>query len=150
MTYYVSFASHTLNFHQLINAFPDGLANILIWGYAEPALGMLVGNIATLRPLFQRMLHLGSSHSEDPRSKDPPGRISQPHRSHPYRDLEFELGTVADKRDDGLTSIQIHGGRESISSDNESQKQILENSDRLLERNKESIIVSQQVEINRS
>ena len=36
----------------------DGLANILIWGYAEPALGMIVGNVATLRPLFHRMLRL--------------------------------------------------------------------------------------------
>ncbi|KAI9934355.1 hypothetical protein ASPWEDRAFT_151946 [Aspergillus wentii DTO 134E9] len=30
-----------------------GVANVVIWGFAENAIGMIVGNVATLRPLFR-------------------------------------------------------------------------------------------------
>ncbi|GES57163.1 hypothetical protein ATEIFO6365_0001045000 [Aspergillus terreus] len=33
------------------------VANVVIWGFAENALGMTVGNIATLRPLFRTILN---------------------------------------------------------------------------------------------
>jgi hypothetical protein len=135
--------------YQIPTAYPTdpftvGLASILIWGYAGPASGMFAGNIAILRHLFQRMLHLGSRHSKQ---VDTPCGID---RSHPYRHLDFELGTVTDNKNTTLTSIQIRGGCESISSDTESQKQIVEMSERLLEGNREGIVVSQQVEIGRS
>ncbi|KAI4927831.1 hypothetical protein J4E85_006343 [Alternaria conjuncta] len=127
-----------------------GLANILIWGYAEPALGMLVGNIATLRPLFQRLLHLGSSGSHQPRSGTPHG-VSNPDRSHRYKpfDTELELGTVADNQDTHMPAIKVHAGRVSVSSDSESQKEILEKNDRFVNNNKDSIVVSRHVEISR-
>ncbi|KAF2846667.1 hypothetical protein T440DRAFT_541093 [Plenodomus tracheiphilus IPT5] len=130
-----------------------GLANILIWGYAEPALGMLVGNIATLRPLFQRMLRLGSEGSAQGRSNGTPGDSSAPVRTHPYKpfDPDYELGILDDNKTDHI-STQIHGGRnrrESVFSDSESQTQILEKSDGLPSR-KRGIVVSQQVEISHS
>jgi hypothetical protein len=124
--------------------FADGLANILIWGYAEPASGMFVGNITTLRPLFQRMPHLGSRHSK---KVDTLGGID---RLDPYRHLNFELGTVTGNKDTSLTSIQIRSSCESISSDTGSQKQTVEMSEGSLEGNRENIAVSQKVEISRS
>ncbi|KAI5371997.1 hypothetical protein J4E82_009299 [Alternaria postmessia] len=129
-----------------------GLANILIWGYAEPALGMLVGNIATLRPLFQRLLHLGSSGSQQPHSGGTPHGISgDGGRSHRYKpfDHEVELGTIADNKDGVIPSIQVRGGRSSVSSDSESQKEILEKNDRFVNNNKDSIVVSRHVEVSR-
>ncbi|KAH7041413.1 uncharacterized protein B0I36DRAFT_282345 [Microdochium trichocladiopsis] len=37
----------------------DALADIVIWGYAENGLGLIVGCMATLRPLFRRVFSLG-------------------------------------------------------------------------------------------
>ncbi|KAH9870913.1 hypothetical protein J1614_006485 [Plenodomus biglobosus] len=129
-----------------------GLANILIWGYAEPALGMIVGNIATLRPLFKRMLNLGSDSSAQGRPNGTPGDGSAPRRMHPYKpfDHDYELDVRVDSRGNHV-STQIHGGqgeRESIASETESQKHILEKSGSLPS-SKRGIVVSQQVEINR-
>ncbi|KAL1799703.1 hypothetical protein ACET3X_000045 [Alternaria dauci] len=130
-----------------------GLANILIWGYAEPALGMLVGNIATLRPLFQRILHLGSGSSQQPHSGGTPQGISgDGGRSHRYKpfDHELELGTIADNKDPHSPSFQVRGGRKnSVFSDSESQKEILEKNHRFLNNNKDSIVVSRHVEVSR-
>lgn len=41
----------------------DGVADVILWGYAENGVGMIVGCVATLRPLLQRVLKLGSSGS---------------------------------------------------------------------------------------
>ncbi|KAF2651340.1 hypothetical protein K491DRAFT_607097 [Lophiostoma macrostomum CBS 122681] len=129
-----------------------GLANLLIWGYAEPALGMIVGNIATLRPLFRTMLNLGSDESAQALSKGMPGGSGIPKHSHPYKsfDGDYELNTVVGK-DVNVTPTRIHGGengRGSISSDNESQKRILDTGKKgkRMSRNRE-MDVSQQVEI---
>jgi hypothetical protein len=126
----------------------DGLANILIWGYAEPALGMIVGNIATLRPLFRRILHLGTEESDPSNSKGTPSGFSNVKRAHPYKpfdiDEDHELAGVSGRGKGTLLETQIHGGRDgrsSLSSDSESQKHILDN---------KHIVVSQQVEISRS
>lgn len=113
---------------------------------------MLVGNIATLRPLFQWLLHLGSSSSQQPHSGGTPHGISgDGGRSHRYKafDHEVELGTIADNKDAVIPSIQVRGGRSSVSSDSESQKEILEKSDRFLNNNKDSIVVSRHVEVSR-
>jgi hypothetical protein len=113
---------------------------------------MLVGNIATLRPLFQRLLHLGSSGSHQPHSGGTPHGLSNGERSHRYKpfDHELELGTVTDNKDRHVPSIQVHAGRGSVSSDSESQKEILEKNDRFLSNNKDSIVVSRHVEVSRS
>jgi hypothetical protein len=121
---------------------------------------MIVGNIATLRPLFRRVLRLGAD-SQESSSKNTPGNAhSGPIRSHPYKpfDHEHELGAVggAMRKDNANINIEtrIRGGaytgRESLSSDNESQRQILGG-----ERNggfyrSKGILVSQEVEIRRS
>lgn len=114
---------------------------------------MLVGNIATLRPLFRHLLNLGSEDSTPAHTKGTPGNSGIPNRSHPYKsfDHDYELGTVVGKGDNRL-STQIHGGqpgRSSASSDNESEKQILKKSGNRFFQNK-GIVVSQQVEISRS
>ncbi|TEY35781.1 hypothetical protein BOTCAL_0579g00040 [Botryotinia calthae] len=36
-----------------------GVSDVMIWGYAENGVGMIVGCISTLRPLFRRLLNLG-------------------------------------------------------------------------------------------
>jgi hypothetical protein len=113
---------------------------------------MLVGNIATLRPLFQRLLHLGSSGSQQPHSGGTPHGISgDGGRSHRYKpfDHEVELGTIVDNKDGHIPSIQVRGGRSSVSSDSESQKEILEKNHRFLNSNKDSIVVSRHVEVSR-
>jgi hypothetical protein len=38
-----------------------GIGDIVIWGYAENGIGMVVGCLSTLRPLFRRVFQLGSS-----------------------------------------------------------------------------------------
>jgi hypothetical protein len=111
---------------------------------------MLVGNIATLRPLFQRLLHLGSSGSQQPHSGETPHGLSNDGgRSHRYKpfDHELELGTIADNKDGHMPSIQVRGGRDSVSSDSESQKEMLGKNDRFLNNNKDSIVVSRHVEV---
>lgn len=35
------------------------ISDVVIWGYAENGVGMIVGCIATLRPLFRRVFNLG-------------------------------------------------------------------------------------------
>ncbi|KAI4625150.1 uncharacterized protein J4E87_004996 [Alternaria ethzedia] len=43
-----------------------GVSKVILWGYAENGVGMIVGCVATLRPLLQRVLKLGSSGSSHP------------------------------------------------------------------------------------
>ncbi|KAF1955477.1 hypothetical protein CC80DRAFT_549159 [Byssothecium circinans] len=127
-----------------------GVANILIWGYAEPALGMIVGNIATLRPLFRRVLKLDSSSPSGPHSNGTPRGPNNANRSHPYKsfDPEHELGTVVGngRTTDIRGGEQTHvGGRDSLGSDNESQKEILAG-----EGKNRGIFVSKQVDVSRT
>lgn len=83
---------------------------------------MIVGNIATLRPLFLRVFRLGSESSSNPHSNATP-RAFGTDRSHPYRSFgpEHELDTVVGRS----TRIQGGDGRSSLSSDGASEKQIL-------------------------
>ena len=41
----------------------DGVADVVLWGYAENGAGVIVGCVATLRPLLQRVLRLSGSGS---------------------------------------------------------------------------------------
>lgn len=36
-----------------------GISDVVLWGYAENGVGMIVGCVATLRPLFRRIFNLG-------------------------------------------------------------------------------------------
>jgi hypothetical protein len=119
---------------------------------------MMVGNIATLRPLFRHLLHLGSEDSSSPaqsHSKGISGGSALPKLSHPYKTFghDYELGTVLGKGEEGVLETQIRGGdgrRGSLDSDSESQKRILDtdNKHRRYSRS-QGIVVSQQVEITR-
>ena len=104
---------------------------------------MLVGNVATLRPLFHRVLRLGANGSEQANTRgETPGLASSKRQSHTYRPfyMDLELGTTTDNIFESQLSNQIHGGRTSLGSDSESQKQ---------SRDKSGIIVSHQVEVSR-
>ncbi|KAF7576992.1 hypothetical protein PtrSN002B_004345 [Pyrenophora tritici-repentis] len=48
-----------------------GVSDVVLWGYAENGVGMIVGCVATLRPLLQRVLRLGSSGSSNPNHQTP-------------------------------------------------------------------------------
>ncbi|KAH8900972.1 hypothetical protein GQ53DRAFT_633272, partial [Thozetella sp. PMI_491] len=136
-----------------------GLANILIWGYAEPAIGMIVGNLATLRPLVRRMLQLDNSSGSGTSKFTPMGGRE---RAHPYRSFDTELGPIdGDRKNDIMSSIQIEGGtpttkgRASLSSDGDSQKLILEGTYKNATANKRrsgshGIVVSRRVDISHS
>ncbi|KAF3013689.1 hypothetical protein E8E14_001495 [Neopestalotiopsis sp. 37M] len=107
-----------------------GLANIVIWGYAENGIGMFVGNLSTLRPLFRRVLGLGGSSGQTaPSGMTPNGLPSK--ATHPYRSFDpgYEMGTMHSikEKPSMATSTQIVGNdRSSLSSDGESQKHIME------------------------
>lgn len=117
---------------------------------------MFVGNLATLRPLFRRMLKLGGSDNDTaPNKLTPNGFPSQSRRTYKSFDASYELGSVSQSTEkDGavLNSTQIRGGvdgvgRSRISSDTESQKQILDTATRSYGPN--DIMVSRQINISR-
>lgn len=126
---------------------PDAISDILIWGYAENGIGMIVGCVGTLRPLFRKVLHLGGSES-DP-STPRYGLNSQKYATgtfpsnarRTYKDLDttYELedgngssaASAADKYGTTTHETQIKAGYErdgSLHSDSDSQKQILDES----------------------
>jgi hypothetical protein len=99
---------------------------------------MFVGNLATLRPLFRRMLNLGGSDNASSRvittSNMPQGFQSSSRRTYKNFDTNYELGTLngdIDDKETNPTSTQIYAGDmkgspSSITSKSESQKDILE------------------------
>lgn len=124
-----------------------GVANILIWGYAEPAIGMIVGNIATLRPLLRRFVNFGGSDGRSGGNNKTPGRLGAypGHPAYQYKSFDgpgaksYEMSSSeGSKFGSGGTSTQIRSGgveppsflfndskRPSSESDGDSQKQIL-------------------------
>jgi hypothetical protein len=56
----------------------DGVSKVILWGYAENGVGMIVGCVATLRPLLQRVLKLGSSGGTNPRQTPAAGYAKRP------------------------------------------------------------------------
>lgn len=60
-----------------------GIGDVVIWGYAENGVGVIVGCISTLRPLFRSLLGLGGS-TED-------GYSSQRKTGNSYKRSEFEM-----------------------------------------------------------
>ncbi|KAK6077880.1 hypothetical protein SCUP234_01042 [Seiridium cupressi] len=133
-----------------------GLSNIVLWGYAENGIGMFVGNLSTLRPLFRRLLGLGSSHATAPSGMTPNGLPSK--ATHPYRSFDpgYELQSVKEKPSGSMTtSTQIMGGdRSSLSSDGESQKNIVDGPNRGTSRAASTpyapggIVVSRQIDVS--
>ena len=114
---------------------------------------MLVGNIATLRPLFSRMFNLGGSTNNSVAPITGRGNASSAfpnssRRTYTPFDTSYELGTMsteANSKNSNITTTQIHGGgpeRSSVVSDSESQERILEET-----RGPHGINVSRQINI---
>jgi hypothetical protein len=131
---------------------------------------MLVGNIATLRPLFRKMLRLGGSDSNTTPSKlmTPNGIPSN--SQHPYKsfDHNYELNSIGGQRDNkgSNMSTQIQGGmeknsRSSLSSDSDSQRNIFDTTNATTNNNNKGgrgqksymptgIVVSRQINVSHS
>lgn len=108
--------------------------------YAENGLGLIVGCISTLRPLFRKVFGLSEGSSYPTPAPFPkegsryglrsafPGGNSR--RAYTEFGPEYELDSPNkgfDKHGDMTTSTQIRGGDDN-SSDSESQKEILKSS----------------------
>ncbi|KAL5335225.1 hypothetical protein BJX70DRAFT_375823 [Aspergillus crustosus] len=77
------------------------VADVVIWGFAENAMGMIVGNIATLRPLFRNFFNntlrrVGYTGSRSSR----PSRLAS----------GYELSQHGGKSENGHTQGHGHGG----------------------------------------
>lgn len=138
-------SSLQIAFYYISNqALSDGLANIVIWGYAEPSLGMIVGNIATLRPLFLRVFKLGTEFSSGSRSHTTPRAFGRSERSQIHDTFDdHELGNVSSN------AARTKSDDISVLSDSASEKGILHKS-RSSVGNGKGILVSKQIEISRS
>ena len=100
------------------------VTNVVIWGFAENALGMIVGNVATLRPLFRVLRDRKTSSNNRYNSR---GYYSS-QRTGPAnmysRNYELaEQGKHTNKIT--TTSVPDHTRRPSQMSYGDSQKQIL-------------------------
>lgn len=117
-----------------------GVADVVIWGFAENSIGMIVGNVATLRPLFRILRDRQTSDYKNYR-RSPSHNISNRTRrgnfSRNYELPEIGKGTTHTTN----TSVIDHNRRGSVS-DGDSQKEILDNGQRLGEAD---IVVSRQV-----
>ncbi|KAK7985135.1 hypothetical protein PG996_005622 [Apiospora saccharicola] len=92
-----------------------GLCNIVIWGYAENGVGVFVGNLSTLRPLFRKMLSLGGTdESSKPTGYGGASAAGLPSTKHPYQSFDnYEMrGGTSGGNGDGTTT-QCHGGSSS-------------------------------------
>lgn len=156
---------------------PVAVSDIMVWGYGEIAVGMFVGCLATLRPLFRKLFRLGSIGSSGRSTK--PGRsagggasaspfptnsrrtygqVSGDHRGGPGA-AGFEMGHMGVRSDafrggssPGKSSGESSGDARasvSISSESDSIEQILKEASKQGMGSK-SIVVSRQVQIAHS
>ncbi|KAL4995188.1 hypothetical protein BDV10DRAFT_203219 [Aspergillus recurvatus] len=114
------------------------VANVVIWGFAENAIGMTVGNVATLRPLFRKLLD----------NTRRPGYSSRPSRLESGFELSHH-GKSGTAYATTLTEVN-QGGRDrkdrsSQLSDSDSRKMILDGN---ATRQGANIVVSRQVDVS--
>jgi hypothetical protein len=118
------------------------IADVVIWGFAENAIGMIVGNIATLRPLFHQFFD---------RTFRRTGYTSS--RSRSRFPSNYELSQHGGKSDPGnaylSTVTEVHGApgrgrQDSQLSDDDSQKMIIHGA---AARGHNDIMVSRQVNV---
>ncbi|KAJ5934126.1 hypothetical protein N7466_003673 [Penicillium verhagenii] len=115
------------------------VANVVIWGFAENGIGMIVGNVATLRPLLRILRDRKNSDYKDYHQS--PGFKS----SHRSQGVIFSGNyELADHEKNQITSTSVadHTRRGGSLSDGDSQKDILENGQRP---GQADILVSRQV-----
>ncbi|GKZ87426.1 hypothetical protein AnigIFM59636_003850 [Aspergillus niger] len=100
------------------------VTNVVIWGFTENALGMIVGNVATLRPLFRILRDRKTSSNNKYNSR---GYYSS-QRTGPANmySRNYELAEQGKHTNQiTTTSMADHTRRPSQMSDGDSQKQIL-------------------------
>lgn len=113
------------------------MANVVIWGFAENAVGMIVGNISTLRPLFRSLLdNTVRKAGYSSRSRGGPSKLAS----------SYELsqnGKSSNNFTPTLTEIRDGHGKRRTSqlSDDDSRELILQGHDA------RDILVSRQINI---
>ncbi|KAJ6125706.1 hypothetical protein N7523_003326 [Penicillium sp. IBT 18751x] len=107
------------------NNYLYNVSNVVIWGFAENAIGMLVGNIATLRPLF-RILRDGKTSDY----KNSPGYISSHRTGGAMYSRNYELGDQSKNPNHTAITSVMDRERHGSLSDGDSQKDILDNGQR--------------------
>ncbi|KAJ5753671.1 uncharacterized protein N7511_007824 [Penicillium nucicola] len=112
------------------------ISNVVIWGFAENGLGMIVGNIATLRPLFRILRDRKTSDYKNYHQS--PG-LSSHRTGGAMFSRNYELAEHG--KNVTTTSAIEHNPRGSLS-DGDSQKDILDNGQRP---GQADIMVSRQV-----
>lgn len=113
---------------------------------------MIAGNIATLRPLFKRTLHLGSDKHSKPQSLKPRSfSQNSPSDSYPSFEAELESRAILDKEIRLTFADPSQGVRSSVSTDLDRQPRIGDMADdvELISRQKDCILVSHEVEVHR-
>lgn len=148
--------SSSLALPPLTKSLADAISDILIWGYAENGIGVIVGCVGTLRPLFRKVLHLGSDSDGSTPMKyggasSRGGNFpSNARRTYDKFDSQYELeegmGPSNDKYGAQAHETEIRAGTArtgSLRSDSDSQKQILDDSQG------NAIMVHSQVQVSR-
>ncbi|CAC9891334.1 unnamed protein product [Aureobasidium pullulans] len=104
------------------NDYIHGIGDIVIWGYAENGIGMIVGCLSTLRPLFRRVFQLGSS-APDASSKMN-GTRSKSRRNYLNCEAGYELPEGVRPMD---RDVVVKGGtvKETSIRDSDSEEHIL-------------------------
>ncbi|CAG8386141.1 unnamed protein product [Penicillium salamii] len=124
------------------NDYLYGVADVVIWGFAENSIGMIVGNVATLRPLF-RILRDGKT-SDYKNYHQSPGYNNSHRTGGMMNSRNYELSeNVKGLNHMTTTSAIDHNPRGSLS-DGDSQKEILDNGQRPGEAD---IVVSRQIHV---
>ncbi|CAG8007353.1 unnamed protein product [Penicillium nalgiovense] len=116
-----------------------GVADVVIWGFAENSIGMIVGNVATLRPLFRILRDRNTSDYKN--YNRTPGHNTSNRTGRANVSRNYELPEIGKATNHTTTSALDHNRRGSVS-DGDSQKEILDNGQRPGEAD---IVVSRQV-----
>ncbi|KAJ9480488.1 hypothetical protein VN97_g13079 [Penicillium thymicola] len=116
-----------------------GVADVVIWGFAENSIGMIVGNVATLRPLFRVLRDRDTSDYKN--YNRTPGHNTSNRTGRANVSRNYELPEIGQGTNHTTTSVIDHNRRGSVS-DGDSQKEILDNGQRPGEAD---IVVSRQV-----
>ncbi|KAL4778207.1 hypothetical protein BJX76DRAFT_352787 [Aspergillus varians] len=100
------------------------VANVVIWGFAENAIGLIVGNIATLRPLFRRIF--GTICRVGYSSRNRPSKLASSYELSQHGPPKIHAGHMSST----VTEVKGAQGngrrRDSQISDDDSQKMIFD------------------------
>lgn len=113
-----------------------GIGDVVIWGYAENGVGVIVGCVSTLRPLFRRVFSLGGTSSN--------GNYYSPQaqKSQSQKQPAFEMNSDMPRPDKAKTISTVNGGRRW----NESKHSMSGSEEELVRDLKSGIQISKSVE----